>query len=122
MEHIRICFRLKKFPEHVLEKETFFNKFKKGSNIFNNNLNTVNEGYVLHNIVKYGKTTDSVIQINQSINLNILWKEHYFDNSTKSFIFKLHNNSLGYNLMVSKFVRGHKPLMYVLQHKQEPGG
>ena len=90
--------------------ETFFNKFKKGLNISKNCLTLVNEGYVLHNIVKYGKTTDSGIQINQSINLNTLWKEHYFDNSTKSFIFKLHNNSLGYNLMVSKFVRGHSPL------------
>ena len=39
------------------------------------------------NIIKYCKTTDSVIQINQSINLNTLWKENYFDNSTKSFIF-----------------------------------
>ena len=28
MEHIRICFRLKKFPEYVLEKGTFFNKFR----------------------------------------------------------------------------------------------
>ena len=77
---------------------------------FRSGLTLVNEGYVLHNIVKYSKTTDLVIQINQSINLNTLWKEHYFDNSTKSFIFKLHNNSLGYNLMVSKFVRGHSPL------------
>ena len=62
--------------------ETFFNKFKKGSNIFKNCLTPVNEANVPHNIVKYSKTTDSVIQINQSINLNTLWKEHYFDNST----------------------------------------
>ena len=33
-----------------------------------------------------------------------------WDNATKTFIFKLHNNSLGYNLNVSKFVRGHSPL------------
>ena len=89
---------------------TFFNKFKRGSKIFKNCLTPVNGDYVPHNIVKYSKTTDSVIQINQSIGLNTLWTENHFDNSTKSFIFKLHNNSLGYNLMVSKFVRGHSPL------------
>ena len=89
---------------------TFFNKFKRGSKIFKNCLTPVNEDYVPHNIVKYSKTTDSVIQIKQSIGLNTLWTENHFDNSTKSFIFKLHNNSLGYNLMVSKFVRGHSPL------------
>ena len=97
-------------PQSSEKFETFFNKFKKGSKIFKNCLVPVKEGYVPHNIVKYGKTTDSVIQINQSINLNTLWKENYFDNNTKSFIFKLHNNSLGYSHMVSKFVRGHSPL------------
>ena len=103
-------FKNKNAPQSSEKFEIFFNKFKKGSKIFKNCLAPVEEGYVPHNIVKYGITTDSVIQINQSINLNTLWKENYFDNNTKSFIFKLHNNSLGYNLMVSKFVRGHSPL------------
>ena len=52
--------------------ETFFKKFKKGSNIFKNCLIPVSEGYVPHNIVKYSKSRDSVIQINQSISLNTL--------------------------------------------------
>ena len=66
--------------------ENFFKKSKKGSKIFKNCVLPVEEGYVLHNIIKHGKTTDSVIQINQLINLNTLWKENYFDNKTKSFI------------------------------------
>ena len=52
--------------------ETFFKKFKKGSNVFKNCLIPVSEGYVLHNILKYSKSRDSVIQINQSISLNTL--------------------------------------------------
>ena len=66
--------------------ENFFKKSKNGSKIFKNCVLPVEEGYVPHNIIKYGKTTDSVIQINQLINLNTLWKENYFDNKTKSFI------------------------------------
>ena len=58
--------------------ESFFKKSKKGSKIFKNCVLPVEEGYVPHNIMKYGKTTDSVIQINQLINLNTLWKENYF--------------------------------------------
>ena len=53
---------------------------------------------------------DSVIEIRESCALNSLWTVNMWDNATKTFIFKLHNNSLGYNLNVSKFVRGHSPL------------
>ena len=56
------------------------------------------------------KTTDSVIPLILSKRLNELWTKNIFDSWQKTFIFKLHNNTLRYNIAVSKFVRGHSPL------------
>jgi hypothetical protein len=38
-----------------------------------------------------------------------LWTNNIFSNQEKTFIFKLHNNTLGYNNAVAHFVRGHSP-------------
>ena len=38
-----------------------------------------------------------------------LWKNGCLDNEIKTFCFKLHNNTLGYNYTVSKFIRSHNP-------------
>ena len=89
---------------------TFCSKYKKGSGLFKNLLKTTGNDYVPHNIIKFIKNTDSVIELKESGALNCLWTLNMWDNATKTFIFKLHNNSLGYNLNVSKFVRGHSPL------------
>ena len=48
-----------------------------------------------------------MINLNQSRSLGKLWTATFFDNALKTFIFKLHNNTLGYNYTVSKFVRQH---------------
>ena len=90
--------------------ETFFNRFKKGSKMFKSCLIGYNKEYVPHNIMKYSTTTDSVIPLTLSVRLNKLWTKNIFDSWQKTFIFKLHNNTLGYNIAVSKFVRGHSPL------------
>ena len=89
---------------------TFCSKYKKGSGLFKNDLRTTGNDYVPHNIIKFSENTDSVIELKESGALNCLWTLNMWDNATKTFIFKLHNNSLGYNLNVSKFVRGHSPL------------
>ena len=41
------------------------------------------------------------------LGLGKLWTAAFFDNALKTFIFKQHNNTLGYNYTVSKFVRHH---------------
>jgi hypothetical protein len=38
-----------------------------------------------------------------------MWANTALGNGTRTFIFKLHNNTAGYNLAVSHFVRGHSP-------------
>jgi hypothetical protein len=55
-----------------------------------------------HNIRKYSDNTEMLINLEDSIILNGLWGYSFWDNSTKTFIFKLHNNTLGYNYTVTK--------------------
>ena len=100
--------------------EAFFNKFKKGSKIFKLCLKNNIPDHVPHNIVKYSKTTDSVIPLTLSKRLNELWTKNIFDSWQKTFIFKLHNNTLGYNIAVSKFVRGHSPLCTFCELSRNP--
>ena len=59
------------------------------------------------NITKFADIVDIVINLEKSISLNSLWGLSIFDNSTKTFLFKLHNNQLGVNSRVAHFVRGH---------------
>ena len=99
--------------------KAFFNKFKKGSKIFKLCLKNNIPDHVLHNIVKYSKTTDSVIPLTLSKRLNELWTKNIFDSWQKTFIFKLHN-TLGYNIAVSKFVRGHSLLCTFCELRRNP--
>jgi hypothetical protein len=60
-----------------------------------------------HNINKFANNMDIIINGNQSNFLNALWTSNFFDNNMKTFLFKLHNNTLGYNVAVAHFVAGH---------------
>ena len=53
-------------------------------------------------------------------NANEKWTHNLWDNATKTFIFKLHNNSLGYNLNVSKSMRerAQSSLNLLLNHQE----
>ena len=70
--------------------------------------------------MKYSKTTDSVIPLTLSKHLNELWTKNIFDSWQKTVIFKLHNNTLGCNIAVSKFVRGHSPLYTFCELSRNP--
>ena len=85
----------------------FIKGYKKGSKIFKNLLTKEKHEFIPHNIKKYAKNTDCVINLNQSRSLGKLWTVPFFDNVLKTFTFKFHNNTLGYNYTVSKFVRHH---------------
>ncbi len=52
---------------------------------------------------------DIIIDGSQSEFLNSLWTLNYFNNNMKTFLFKLHNDTLGYNNAVAHFVRNHSP-------------
>jgi hypothetical protein len=67
------------------------------------------EFYIPHNMMKFAESTDIIIDLETSKTLNSLWANTALGNSTRTFLFKLHNNTAGYNLAVSHFVRGHSP-------------
>jgi hypothetical protein len=60
---------------------------------------------VSSNLKKFAENTETIIILENSKILNGLWGFKSFDNSMKTFLFKLHNNTLGYNCTVSKYVR-----------------
>jgi hypothetical protein len=88
---------------------TFINRSKKGSSRFRKVLCIESLDYIPHNIVKYSSTTDTVIRLENSKKINLAWRYNFLSNSTRTFLFKLHNNTLGYNHAVSHFVRNYSP-------------
>jgi len=85
----------------------FFKLEVKGSRCFREITTMHANPFIPHNIVKFAQTTDSIINEDQSQIINCLWDINYLDNHTRTFCFKLHNNTLGLNSRVSKFIRGH---------------
>ncbi len=63
-----------------------------------------------HNIKKFAENMDIIINGDQSSFLNSLWTVNFFSNNMRTFLFKFHNNTLGYNVSVAHFVRGHSAL------------
>jgi len=59
------------------------------------------------NIQRFSDILDQVINLENSLRLNSHWGLTFFDNSTRTFLFKLHNNLLGINTRVAHFVRNH---------------
>jgi exonuclease III len=85
---------------------TFFDTWKRGSKKVRNILCKESRKFIPHNIIKFSNTIDLVIDLNVSRVLNKLWNRYYFSNSLRTFIFKLHNNTLVTNTVLSNFVRG----------------
>jgi hypothetical protein len=111
-----VCVSAKiKFKEKSIDRKksvelrTFICRHKKGSSHLRNVLSYSDPVEIPHNIVKFANNMDIIINESQSKTLNGMWKNNFFDNQTKTFIFKLHNNTLGYNAAVAHFVRGHSP-------------
>jgi hypothetical protein len=89
--------------------ETIMCQRKKGSKKIRQLLNFENFIDTPHNIQKFANNLDIVIDGVQSLFLNSFWTSKFLDNAEKTFFFKFHNNTLGYNNAVAHFVRGHSP-------------
>jgi hypothetical protein len=89
--------------------DEFLIRHKKGSGHIRKILSAYAEIGIPHNVNKYSDNMDIVISVAQSKFLNKLWSLNIFTNAEKTFFFKLHNNTLGYNTVVAHFVRGHSP-------------
>jgi len=100
----------KNIHEKTCEKlEDYVKKIKKGSKKFRKILEINNPCEISRNIQKFSDTVDIVATVEVSKILNLSWNFGYLDNAFRTFIFKLHNNTLGLNHSLSKFVRGKEP-------------
>jgi hypothetical protein len=102
---------LKKDPN---EKKTctisdFLRRGIKGCKRYRKRIIGKEEENVPHNIVKFASNTETVIGYENSKKLNNFWNTSFLSNETRTFLFKLHNNTLGYNNAVAHFVPGHSP-------------
>jgi hypothetical protein len=88
------------------ELKTFFYSVKKGSKHIRTILTERNTGTVPHNLIKFAETADIVINAEMAPKINGLWGLSFLDNSTRTFLFKLHNNTLGINSRIHHFVQG----------------
>jgi hypothetical protein len=88
---------------------TFMMRSKRGSKRLRHIMSHKNTTNIPHNINKFSQNMDIIINGAQSSFLNALWTCNFFDNNMKMFLFKLHNNTLGYNNAVAHFVAGHSP-------------
>ncbi len=114
VEKISSNAKLKYTKKSVLEIKTtalndLINRKVKGCKRYRKKIIGKEEEFIPHNIVKYSNNTDTVINYEQSKTLNGLWSKAVFSNATRTFLFKLHNNTAGYNNAVAHFVPGHSP-------------
>jgi exonuclease III len=93
-------------PKPVTQIEHFINRWKKGSKKIRNILCSEQNEYIPHNMVKFADNTETVIGLDTAKYLNRFWNRSYFSNDLRTFIFKLHNNTLPVNTILSHFVRG----------------
>jgi hypothetical protein len=92
-----------------VDVRTFMLRSKRGSRRFRLLMASGGGTDVPHNINKYARNMDIIINGAQVEFLNSLWTNNFLNNNMKTFLFKLHNNTLGYNSAVAHFVRGHSP-------------
>jgi hypothetical protein len=86
---------------------TFLNGWKKGSKKLRQFISNDNVKYISHNIIKFAQNTDTVIGLDCAIVLNQSWSWSNYSTNIGTFLFKLTNNTLPYNTVLSHFVRGH---------------
>jgi hypothetical protein len=84
--------------------EVFFNRWKKGSKKIRLFLEYKDIDFVPHNMIKYAENTETIIGCELAKTLNKSWNSYYYSNELRTFMFKLHNNTLPYNTILSHFV------------------
>jgi hypothetical protein len=93
-------------PVNGVQLATFFGNWTKGSKKFRYILQRPKKISLQHNTIKFASNMETVIDIDCSLKLNRDWCRSYLSNQLRTFIFKLHNNTLPINTMLSHFVRG----------------
>jgi hypothetical protein len=92
---------------NIVDIATFLNRSRKGSKRYRTILCPACPANIPHNIVKFSDNVEIVLGVEESKKVNAFWNLNYLSNSTRTFIFKLYNNTLGYNVAISHFIRNH---------------
>jgi hypothetical protein len=92
---------------NIVDIASFLNRSRKGSKRHRTILSPVCPANIPHNIVKFSDNVEIMLGVDDSKKVNAFWNLNYLSNSTRTFIFKLYNNILGYNVAVSHFIRNH---------------
>jgi hypothetical protein len=108
---IRVCTTAhtkfnKNIELHGISIDTFFSTWKRGSKKFRRILLEEVKNYVSHNIFKFAANMETVLDSECSVFLNGVWNFSYYSNQLRTFLYKLHNNILPTNTILSHFVRG----------------
>jgi hypothetical protein len=85
--------------------EYFFNTWKQGSRRVRRILERGTVPYIPHNMIKFADNTETIINYELSKNLNKMWSNNFLSTDIRTFTFKMHNNSLPFNTILSHFVR-----------------
>jgi hypothetical protein len=59
-----------------------------------------------HNMIKFAENSETVINSDQASRLNKIWGKNHLSVGTRTFVFKMHNNTLALNTVLSHFVPG----------------
>jgi hypothetical protein len=94
--------------ERGIKLDTFIGSWKKGSRKFRNIINHINvkERSVPHNTQTFAENVETVINLECALQLNKCWNVNFYSNELRTFIFKMNNNTLPVNTVLSHFVRG----------------
>ena len=88
---------------------TFINRFKKGSKSFRRVFRGEKNVAISNNMVRFAENTEIIIGLELSEQLNCSWNISFLDNSLRTFIFRLHNNALTYNHVITHFADNIEP-------------
>ena len=89
---------------------TFINRFKRGSKSFRRVFGDKRSELIPNNMVTFANNTETIIGLELSETLNASWNISYLDNGLRTFIYRLHNNSLSYNHVIYHFAENIEPL------------
>jgi hypothetical protein len=95
--------------QKCLDIKTFFYRRKRGSSHLRKLLGNTDLPDTSRNINSFANIIDIIINGEQSKFLNQLWTNNIFSGKERTFLFKLYNNTLGYNTAVAHFIRNHSP-------------
>jgi len=87
--------------------QNFCMRIRRGSKKFRKIISGKSPSVISTNIQRLSNILDQVINLENSLRINSQWGLNFLDNSTRTFLFKLHNNLLGINTRVAHFVRNH---------------